>query len=114
MITTIPPIGLIIDLPFGLLMWTSLVHFLLVLVIREDSAFVILRLLRSINAPIHILIKMIKPNVIATHFAPLYAAAVLFILRYYLLPFLVGFDVWNFYDMPLEYLFLSAKSDLGF
>ena len=39
MITTIPPVGILIDLPFGVLMWTSIAHFLLILVMREDSDF---------------------------------------------------------------------------
>ena len=114
MITSIPPIGILIDFPFGVLMWTSLAHFFLVLVMKEDSALVLLRTLRSINAPVHMAIDLIKPSYIITRLAPLYAAFVLFILRYYLLPLLIGFDVWHFYDMPLERLFLSAKSDLGF
>ena len=114
MVTSIPPIGILIDFPFGLLMWSSLGHFLLALVMKENSAFILLRTLRNINTPIHVAIDLIKPNFIIKRLAPLYAAFVLFILRYYLLPLLIGFDVWHFYDMPLERLFLSAKSDLSF
>lgn len=112
-ITTIPPVAILIDLPFGLFMWTSIAHFFLVLIIREDSQFIILRTLREINAPIHFVIKLIKPKFIITRIAPLYAAVVLFILRYYLLPLLIGFEVWGFHDMPLEKLILSAKSNSG-
>ena len=114
MITTVPPIGILIDLPFGVLMWTSVAHFLLILVMREDSKFLILRVLRGVNSPIHRAINLVKPNFIITRLAPLYCALVLFILRYYLLPLLVGFDVWNFHDIPLERLLFSAKADLGF
>ena len=114
MITTIPPVGLLIDLLLGVLMWTSITHFLLTMVMREDSAFIILRVLRSVNSPIHHAINLIKPNFIIARLTPLYCALVLFILRYYLLPLLVEFDVWNFYDMPLERLLLSAWADLGF
>ena len=114
MITTIPPVGLLIDLPFGVLMWTSIAHFFLTLVMREDSAFLILRVLRSVNSPIHHALNLVKPHFIITRLTPLYCALVLFILRYYLLPLLVSFDVWNFYDMPLERLLLSAWEDLGF
>ena len=114
MITTTPPIGILIDLPFGVLMWTSVAHFLLTMVMRESSAFIILRVLRGVNSPIHQAINLIKPGFIITRLTPLYCALVLFILRYYLLPWLVGFDVWNFYDMPLERLLLSAWADLGF
>ena len=114
MITTIPPAGILIDLPFGVLMWTSAAHFLLTLVMREDSAFIILRVLRSVNSPIHQAINLIKPSFIITRLTPLYCAFVMFIFRYYILPLLVGYEVWNFYDMPLERLLLSASGDLGF
>ena len=114
MITTIPPVGILIDLPFGVLMWTSLAHFLLILVMREEASFILMRILRRINAPIHFAIDLMRPNFIITRLAPLYTAMVLFVLRYYLLPLLIGFDVWNFYDMPLERLLLSAWADLGF
>ena len=114
MITTIPPAGILIDLPFGVWMWTSVVHFLLVLVMREHSPFIVLRVLRSVNYPIHWAINLIKPGFIITRLTPLYCSLTLFILRYYLLPLLVGFEVWNFYDMPLERLLLSASEDLSF
>jgi len=113
MITTTPPIGILIDLPFGVLMWTSTAHFLLIIVMNEDSAFALLRILRGINAPIYAAIRLIKPNFIISRLLPLYAALTLFILRYYLLPLVLGFDVWGFANMPLERLLLSAKSDLG-
>ena len=111
MITTIPPAGILVDLPFGVLMWTSFAHFLLIMVMREDSAFIVLRVLRGVNYPIHQVIDLIKPSFIITRLVPLYCALVLFILRYYLLPMLIGFDVWDFFDMPLERLLLSAKAD---
>ena len=113
MITTTPPIGILIDLPFGLLMWASFVHFLLIIVISEDSYLSPLRLLRGLNAPIYALISLIKPAFIISRLLPLYAAGILFIIRYYVLPLVVGFDVWSFSDMPLERMLLSAKSDLG-
>ena len=113
MITTIPPIGILIDLPFGLLMWTSFVHFLLLIVMNEGSGFSLLRLLHGLNAPVYVVISLIKPAFIISRLLPLYDAVVLFIIRYYVLPLALGFDVWSFNDMPLERLLLSAKSDLG-
>ena len=113
MIATTPPIGILIDLPLGLLMWASFVHFLLIIVMNEASSFSPLRLLRGLNAPIYALISLIKPAFIISRLLPLYAAGILFIIRYYVLPMAVEFDVWSFSDMPLERLLLSAKSDLG-
>ena len=113
MITTIPPIGILIDLPFGLLMWSSFAHFLLIIVMNEGSGFSLLRLLQGLNAPIYVTISLTKPAFIISRLLPLYAAVILFIIRYYILPLVVGYDVWSFDDMPLERLLLSAKSDLG-
>tara|TARA_B100001059_G_scaffold95302_1_gene94508 strand:- start:4210 stop:4554 length:345 start_codon:yes stop_codon:yes gene_type:complete len=113
MITTTPPIGILIDLPFGLLMWASFLHFLLIIVMNEDTGFPLLRPLRRLNAPVYAAISLIKPAFIISRLLPLYAAGILFIVRYYILPLAIGFDVWSFSDMPLERLLLSAKSDLG-
>ena len=113
MITTTPPIGILIDLPFGLLMWTSFAHFLLIIVMNEGSGFSLLRLLHGLNAPIYVTISLIKPAFIISRLLPLYAAVILFMTRYYVLPLVVGYDVWSFDDMPLERLLLSAKSNLG-
>ena len=113
MITTIPPIGILIDLPFGLLMWSSFAHFLLIIVMNEGSGFSLLRLLQVLNAPIYVTISLTKPAFIISRLLPLYAAVILFIVRYYFLPLVVGYEVWSFDDMPLERLLLSAKSDLG-
>ena len=113
MITSTPPIGILIDLPFGLLMWTSFAHFLLIIVMNEGSGFSLLRLLHGLNAPIFVTISLIKPAFIISRLLPLYAAVILFIFRYYVLPLMVGYDVWSFDDMPLERLLLLAKSDFG-
>ena len=104
MITATPPIGILIDLPFGLLMWTSFAHFLLIIVMNEGSGFSLLRLLRGLNAPIYVTISLIKPAFIISRLFPLYAAVILFIIHYYVLPLLAGYDVWSFDDMPLEWL----------
>ena len=113
MITTTPPIGILIDLPFGLLMWASFLHFLLIIVMNEYTGFWPLRPLRRLTAPVYAAISLIKPAFIISRLLPLYAAGILFIIRYYVLPLAVGSDVWSFSDMPLERMLLSAKSDLG-
>ena len=113
MITTTPPIGILTDLPFGLLMWVNFVHFLPIIMTNEDSGFSPLQLLRGLNAPIYALISLIKPAFIISCLSPLYASSFLFIIRYYVLPLAIGFRVKSFRDIPLERLLLSAKSDLG-
>jgi hypothetical protein len=43
--------------------------------------------------------------------APLYAAIILLILRYYMFPLLIGYDVLSFGNLPLEGMVLSVYFD---
>ena len=113
MITLIPPMGLLIDIPLGILMWTMLGQFVMNLFLRDESRLGLLRIIRGLNMPILLLIGLIQPSFVNDRLAPLYAALVLFIARYYLFPLIIGFDVESFSQMPLEKLLLSAKADLG-
>ena len=113
MITLIPPMGMLIDIPLGILMWTMVGQFVLDIFVRDDSRVALLRLIRGLNTPILFLTSMIQPAFINERLAPLYAALVLFIARYYLFPLIIGFNVESFSQMPLEKLMLSAKADLG-
>ena len=113
MITLIPPIGILIDIPLGILMWTTVGQCVLGIFLRDDSRLALLRIIRGINMPILFLTGLIRPAFINDQLTPLYAALVLFIARYYLFPLIIGFDVESFSQMPLERLFLSAKADLG-
>jgi len=114
MITTIPPIGFLVDLPFGVLMWTSIAQFLLLIIFPEDSNFVLLRILRNLNAAIHKLVNLAKPSFVFSRLLPLYAALLLFVLRYYVFPFTLDYEIWNFYQLPLERLWLETMRDFGF
>ena len=113
MITLIPPMGILIDIPLGILMWALISQFALGIFLRDDSRLALLRLIYGLNKPILFLTGLIQPEFINVRLAPLYAALVLFIARYYLFPLIVGFDVESFSQMPLEKLLLSAKADLG-
>ena len=113
MITLIPPLGILIDIPLGILMWTLSLQFVLGIFISEDSRLKFVQIIRGINTPVLVLTNLIRPGFIIDRLAPLYAALILFIARYYLFPLIIGFDVESFTQIPLEKLFLSAKTDLG-
>ena len=113
MITLIPPMGILIDIPLGILMWSMLVQFVLGFFLRDDSRMALVRLIRGLNTPILFLSGLIQPSFINYRLEPIYAALVLFIARYYFFPLVIGFDVESFSQMPLEKLLLSAKADLG-
>ena len=113
MITLIPPLGILIDIPLGILMWTLSLQFVLGIFISEDSRLKFVHIIRGVNTPVLVLTNLIRPGFIIDRLAPLYAALILFIARYYLFPLIIGFDVESFTQMPLEKLLLSAKTDLG-
>jgi hypothetical protein len=113
MITLIPPLGILIDIPLGILMWTLSLQFVLGIFISEDSRLKFVQIIRGVNTPVLVLTNLIRPDFIIDRLAPLYAALILFIARYYLFPLVIGFDVESFTQMPLEKLLLSAKTDLG-
>lgn len=113
MITLIPPLGILIDIPLGILMWTMSVQFVLSIFISENSRLKSVQIIRGVNTPVLVLTNLIRPDFIINRLAPLYAALILFIARYYLFPLIIGFDVESFTQMPLEKLLLSAKTDLG-
>ena len=113
MITLIPPLGILIDIPLGILMWMLSLQFVLGIFISEDSRLKFVQIIRGVNTPVLVLTNLIRPGFIIDRLAPLYAALILFIARYYLFPLIIGFDVESFTQMPLEKLLLSAKADLG-
>ena len=113
MITLIPRLGILIDIPLGILMWTLSLQFVLGIFISEDSRLKFVQIIRGVNTPVLVLTNLIRPGFIIDRLAPLYAALILFIARYYLFPLIIGFDVESFTQMPLEKLLLSAKTDLG-
>ena len=112
MITLIPPLGILIDIPLGILMWTLSVQFSLGIFIRENSQLRFAQVIRGFNTPVLMLTNLIRPSFVIDRLAPLYAALILFIARYYLFPLIIGFDVESFTQMPLEKLLLSAKTNL--
>ena len=112
MITLIPPLGILIDIPLGILMWTLSVQFLLSIFISESSRLRFAQVIRGFNTPVLMLTNLIRPGFVIDRLAPLYAALILFIARYYLFPLIIGFDVESFTQMPLEKLLLSAKTNL--
>jgi hypothetical protein len=113
MITLIPPLGILIDIPLGILMWTLSLQFVLGIFISQDSRLKFVQIIFGVNTPVLVLTNLISPGFIIDRLTPLYAALILFIARYYLFPLIIGFDVESFTQMPLEKLLLSAKTDLG-
>ncbi|MDB2324700.1 hypothetical protein N9W44_03975 [Alphaproteobacteria bacterium] len=111
MVTIAPALGILIDLPLGVLMWVTFIRFLFIIFVKEDSRVLPMRILVGFTSPVMALIKFVKPDWMIDRLAPLYAAITLLILRYYLFPLLIGYDVTGFGNMPLEAMVLSVYHD---
>lgn len=110
---SIPALGLLIDLPLGLLMWAAFLRFVLTVFLKEDSPFIVLRVTTSITAPLLRLASYLTPAWVIDRIAPLWVVWGLFIIRYYLLPLIIGYDIDGFGNLPLEQLLLSVRAEVG-
>ena len=106
-----PALAILVDLPLGVLMWAAVLRFLLTIFINEDSRFFPVRLLVSFTGAVMAVTRPFKPLWIIDRMTPLYTAFVLLIIRYYLFPLIIGYDVLSFGNMPLEGMILSVYLD---
>ena len=113
MADAVPALGIVIDLPLGILMWAATVRFLLSMFIKEDSRLGLMRMLNAVVMPPTRAVMMAAPRWVIERAAPLYLAFLLLIARYYVLPLVVGYDVPGFGAMPLEGLLLSVRAEVG-
>lgn len=108
-----PALGILIDLPLGILMWMAILRFLLSMVLNEEGRTGPMRLLNAVVMPAMRLVALITPTWVIDRAAPLYLAFLLFILRYYAVPLIVGYDIYGFTSLPLEQLLISAGAEFG-
>ena len=113
MVSHIPALGILLDLLFGILMWASCVQFLLTVFVNEDSKFILLGIVRKTTAGALFAVRFIAPSFLASKVMPLYQAFILFVIRFYAQPALLGYDVVSFSSMPLEALVKGVFTDFG-
>jgi len=113
MAESLPALGIVIDLPLGILMWAAMSRFLVSMFVKEDSRLGVMRALNTLVMPPTRVVMMLAPRWVIDRTAPLYLAFLLFILRFYVLPLVIGYDVPGFGAMPLEGLLLSVRAEIG-
>ena len=85
------PIWLIaIDYLFGFLMSIFMIKFILNILLPEESTFFILNLFKKITEPIIKFSNKLIPYFIVKPIIPLYLAWLIFMIRIYILPLLLG------------------------
>ena len=98
----IHPFILIIDYILGMVMWTLIARVAMNIFQREDSEFFFMKVFVKLTNPLIQLFKPITPSFIIPFLIPLYVAWFFYMIRFYLMPYLLGYSVMGMLSFPLE------------
>ena len=98
----IHPAILIIDYILGLLMWTLIGRVAMNIFQRENLELFFMKSFVKLTNPLIRLFKQITPSFIIPFLVPLYVAWFFDMIRFYLMPYLLGYSVMGMLSFPLE------------
>ena len=93
---------LIIDYILGLIMWTLIGRVAMNIFQRENSEFFFMKAFVKLTNPLIRSFKPITPSFIIPFLVPLYVAWFFYMIRFYLMPYLLGYSVMGMLSFPLE------------
>jgi len=93
---------LIIDYILGVVMWTLIGKVAMNIFQRENSEFFFMKVFVKVTNPLIRLFKPITPSFIIKPLVPLYVAWFFYMIRFYLMPYLLGYSVMGMLSFPLE------------
>ena len=93
---------IVIDYALGLVMWTLIGRAAMNLFLPEDSEFFFMRFFVKATDPIIALFRPITPGFLIPVLVPLFVAWFFFMIRFYLMPWLLGYSVMGMLSFPLE------------
>ena len=96
------PLVYFIDYLFGVIMWTLIGRVAMNIFQKEDSEFFFMKIFVRYTTPIIKIFKPITPAFIIAPLVPLYVAWFFFMIRFYLMPYLLGYSVMGMLSFPLE------------
>ena len=96
------PLVYLIDYIMGMIMWTLIGRVGMNIFQREDSSFFFMKIFVKITDPLINLFKPITPSFIIKPLIPLYVAWFFFMIRFYLMPWVLGYSVMGMLSFPLE------------
>ncbi len=108
------PIGVIlIDYILGMVMWTLIGRFGMSIFMADNSDFFFMRVFVKYTNPLIAAFRPLTPPFLIERLRPLYVAWFFFMVRFYVMPYLLGYDVMGMLSFPLESEFASAIYDIG-
>jgi uncharacterized protein YggT (Ycf19 family) len=91
-----------IDYVLGVIMWTLIARAAMNIFLPIDSSFFFMRFFVRATDPLLKLFAPITPSFLLEPLVPLYVAWFFFMVRFYLMPWLLGYSVMGMLSFPLE------------
>jgi uncharacterized protein YggT (Ycf19 family) len=101
-----------IDYILGIVMWTLVGRTAMNVFLPEDSNFFFMRFFVRSTNPILRVFKPVTPGFLLDAIVPLYVAWFFFMVRFYLMPWLLGYSVMGMLSFPLEGEITRALYDI--
>lgn len=99
---------LAIDYVLGMIMWTLIGRVAMNLFLPLDSEFFFMKAFVRMTNPFIRLFRPVTPGFLAPPFVPLFVAWFFFMIRFYLMPWLLGYSVMGMLSFPLESEFAAG------
>ena len=95
-------IVLIMDYLMGAAMWTLIGRFGMSIFVAENSDFFFMKAFVKITNPMLAAMRRLTPPFLIDRMKPLYVAWFLYMIRFYIMPAVLGYDVMGMLSFPLE------------
>ncbi|HSA88524.1 MAG TPA: hypothetical protein VLF42_01345 [Burkholderiales bacterium] len=94
--------AIVVDYVLGVIMWTLIGRSAMRIFLPENSSFFFMRFFVRSTDPLLKLFRPITPAFLIQPVIPLYVAWFFFMIRFYLMPWLLGYSVMGMLSFPLE------------
>ncbi|HEY9547873.1 MAG TPA: YggT family protein [Kiloniellaceae bacterium] len=91
-----------IDYVLGVVMWTLIGRAAMSIFLAEDSKFFFMKFFVKATDPLLRLFRPVTPGFLIQPLVPLFIAWFFFMVRFYLMPWLLGYSVMGMLSFPLE------------
>jgi uncharacterized protein YggT (Ycf19 family) len=99
---TLPLWVLTLDYTLGTIMWTLIGRVAMNIFLPLDSNFFFMKFFVRVTDPVLRFFKPVTPRFLLEPLVPLFVAWFFFMLRFYLMPWLLGYSVMGMLSFPLE------------
>ncbi|MHC8510277.1 MAG: hypothetical protein ACYYKD_12985 [Rhodospirillales bacterium] len=103
---------LAVDYVLGMVMWTLIGRAGMNLFLPADSKWFFMRFFVRVTDPVLRVFKIATPGFLIPLLVPLYVAWFFFMIRFYLMPWLLGYSVMGMLSFPLESEIAAGLYDL--